>query len=164
MTAFEIKEANEMYIPIIIRLQEQIWFATYRDILSEVQIDYMFQAIYSESALKRQMQKGQKFYILYFQKVPIGFYALSQNDATVFKLNKIYLLPEKQGIGAGRYLLLDAENKVRNQNGNQLVINVNRYNNAKLFYEKMGYLIIRSEDIPIGPYLMNDYVLSKLIV
>jgi hypothetical protein len=40
---------------------------------------------------------------------------------------------------------------------------VNRYNNAKSFYEKMGFAIVREEDIPIGPYWMNDYVMRKAL-
>ena len=163
MTAFEIKEAKECDIPMIISLQEQIWFPTYSTILSAEQIDFMFQEIYSEKALTRQMSEGQQFSILYYQNNPVGFYSLTQIESAVFKLNKIYLLPDQQGIGAGRYMLLDAENKVRSQCGEQLLINVNRYNHAKLFYEKLGYLVVKEEDIPIGPYWMNDYVLSKAI-
>lgn len=164
MTSFEVKEAKDIDIPVIISLQELIWIPTYRDILSTEQITYMFQTLYTETALKQQMSEGQSFFILYKQKLPIGFYAISQIDSNIFKLNKIYLLPEKQGIGAGKYMLLETENYVRIHNGNQLVINVNRYNNAKLFYEKMGYYIIKEVDIPIGPYWMNDYVLAKSIL
>jgi ribosomal protein S18 acetylase RimI-like enzyme len=40
-----------------------------------------------------------------------------------------------------------------------LDLNVNRNNQAKHFYEKIGFNVIREEDIPIGPYWMNDYVM-----
>ncbi|GAB3820696.1 hypothetical protein GCM10028895_21410 [Pontibacter rugosus] len=42
-----------------------------------------------------------------------------------------------------------------------LDLNVNRYNNAKAFYERCGYQVYVQEDIAIGPYWMNDYVMRK---
>ena len=42
-----------------------------------------------------------------------------------------------------------------------LDLNVNRYNNAKTFYEKMGFEVAYEEDIPIGKYWMNDFVMRK---
>jgi diamine N-acetyltransferase len=40
-----------------------------------------------------------------------------------------------------------------------LDLNVNRHNPAKSFYEKIGFTVLREEDVPIGPYWMNDYVM-----
>ena len=42
-----------------------------------------------------------------------------------------------------------------------LDLNVNRHNKAKSFYEKMGFTIAYEEDIPIGDYWMNDFVMRK---
>ena len=42
-----------------------------------------------------------------------------------------------------------------------LELNVQRHNKAKNFYEKMGFSVAYEEDIPIGPYWMNDYVMRK---
>tara|TARA_R110002124_G_scaffold263096_1_gene429295 strand:+ start:1810 stop:2304 length:495 start_codon:yes stop_codon:yes gene_type:complete len=164
MTAFTLKEAKEFDIPVIISLQEKIWFSTYQKILSKAQMDYMFQEIYSPNALERQMQEGHKFSILYHNDLPIGFFAISLHVASSFKLHKIYLLPAAQGIGAGKQMLREAEKYVISQKGTTLIINVNRYNKAKLFYEKMGYQVIEEIDIPFGPYWMNDYVLSKTLM
>ena len=36
---------------------------------------------------------------------------------------------------------------------------MNKYNKAKTFYESCGYHVHYEEDIPIGPYWMNDYVM-----
>jgi ribosomal protein S18 acetylase RimI-like enzyme len=42
-----------------------------------------------------------------------------------------------------------------------LDLNVNRYNKAKSFYEKIGFRVVYEEDVPIGKYWMNDYVMRK---
>jgi hypothetical protein len=40
--------------------------------------------------------------------------------------------------------------------------NVNRYNNALAFYQKLGYEILKEEDIDIGEgFFMNDFVMLK---
>jgi hypothetical protein len=43
-----------------------------------------------------------------------------------------------------------------------LYLNVNRHNKARLFYEKLGFIIAREEDNDIGNgFYMNDYVMEK---
>jgi GNAT superfamily N-acetyltransferase len=68
-----------------------------------------------------------------------------------------------QGRGFGRQALAGAEEMVKKLHGKILELNVNRYNTAKVFYENCGYKIIRVEDIPIGEYFMNDFVMEKTL-
>ncbi|PKV63298.1 GNAT family N-acetyltransferase [Pontibacter ramchanderi] len=160
---FSIREASTADIPTINRLAAAIWEPTYRPILSQEQIDYMFEVIYTPEALERQMQEGQTFLLLLDGSGPIGFAAFSLKDAAdqVYKLNKIYLLPSRQGGGLGKLLLENVEEKVKQAGARYLDLNVNRYNQAKAFYERCGYQVHQEEDIPIGPYWMNDYVMRK---
>ncbi|EJF11241.1 GNAT family N-acetyltransferase [Pontibacter sp. BAB1700] len=160
---FSIREATTVDIPTIHRLAEAIWEPTYRSILSRQQIDYMFQVIYTHEALKRQMEENQTFIILYDGAQPIGFaaYSLKEPDGPVYKLNKIYLLPARQGEGLGKQLLDAVEERVEKAGARYLDLNVNKYNKAKAFYERCGYQVHLEEDIPIGPYWMNDYVMRK---
>jgi hypothetical protein len=40
-------------------------------------------------------------------------------------------------------------------------LNVNKYNKAKFFYEKLGFTITKEEVIDIGnDYVMDDYVMG----
>lgn len=162
---FTIEKASPTDIPVINKLASAIWGHTYLRILTKEQVDYMFDMIYTEEALQKQMQEGQTFILLYKAGEPIGFAAYSIKDATnkIYKLNKIYLLPECQGIGAGKWLINQVENNVRALGGTILDLNVNRYNKAREFYERCGYTVHQEEDIPIGPYWMNDYVMRKKI-
>lgn len=52
---------------------------------------------------------------------------------------------------------------VKNLGAENLDLNVNRYNKARFFYEKVGFVIIKEEDIPMGEYWMNDFVMRKVL-
>jgi diamine N-acetyltransferase len=162
-TNFYIKKASLPEVPVIKELAGAIWSPTYLPILSKEQVDYMFSMIYLEDALTQQMKEGQTFLIIYQESKPIGFAAYSVKDATnkIYKLNKIYLLPECQGKGAGKKLLEHVEKDVKQLGATFIDLNVNRYNNARQFYERCGYSVYQEEDIPIGPYWMNDFVMRK---
>lgn len=160
---YSIRSANAADIPLIKALAEATWEPTYRSILSQEQIAYMFDVIYTEEALQHQIEEGQNFLLLYAQQQPLGFAAYSRKDAQgqAYKLNKIYMLPQCQGKGYGKALLAAVEEAVKQQGATYLDLNVNRYNKAKIFYEHCGYHVHQQEDIPIGPYWMNDYVMRK---
>ena len=164
MQSFSIKHATLDDIPVIIKIQEQTWEPTYGEILSSEQIRFMFEKIYSPTALKQQMTLGnQQFLFLVNGERIEGFSSIAEEGPDIYKLHKIYVLPSSQGAGAGKYLLQATEAFVRSLGGMKLILNVNRYNKAKSFYEKMGFEVVREEDIPIGPYWMNDFVLEKML-
>ncbi|MGV3561511.1 N-acetyltransferase family protein [Larkinella arboricola] len=165
--SYELKTATVADIDAIIALQEKIWEPTYRAILDQEQINYMFQTIYSKEALLDQMIKEQhEFVLVYAEGQLTGFASFSRNPAEPerFKLHKIYVLPAEQGKGAGRLLLDEVIRRSLTAGGNRLYLNVNRYNKARQFYERLGFQMVREEDIPIGPYWMNDFVLEKELV
>jgi GNAT superfamily N-acetyltransferase len=79
----------------------------------------------------------------------------------VYKLQKLYLLPDLQGKGLGRALINAVEEKVLEEGGNVVELNVNRYNPARAFYEHLGFAFYKEEDIPIGEFWMNDFIMRK---
>ncbi|HLG39977.1 MAG TPA: GNAT family N-acetyltransferase [Chitinophagaceae bacterium] len=157
-----IRGAVPADIPLIRDLTYKIWPQTYGSILSKEQIDYMLNLMYSESALQQQMQQNNEFVILYNGNEPIGFASIGQTAPTIFKLHKIYVLPTRQGQGAGSFIIDQVIKAVKPRGATSLQLNVNRQNNAKSFYEKIGFIVIGQEDIDIGSgYFMNDYVMEK---
>jgi GNAT superfamily N-acetyltransferase len=164
MLPYIIKSATTKDIPVIKQIADATWEPTYRNILSSEQISYMLNAIYDVSSLQRQMlESNHQFLILYIRDIPSGFASFSVKHKDVYKLHKIYLLPSLQGKGLGRPLISEVEKLVRAQGGTILELNVNRQNPAKQFYEKAGFVVCKEEDIPIGPYWMNDYVMQKVL-
>ena len=98
------------------------------------------------------------------QIVAFASYSIKEEEKCIYKLNKIYLDPDFQGAGFGKKLLLEVEDQIRDLDGKTLDLNVNKYNKARFFYEKLGFEVILEEDIPIGSYWMNDFVMRKQLV
>ncbi|SHL47234.1 GNAT family N-acetyltransferase [Hymenobacter psychrotolerans] len=159
-----IRPASLPDIPIIISLAEATWEPTYRFIISKEQIDYMYRVIYTPASLQRQItEQGHQFLLLFDDEEQAGGFASysAKEEAGTYHLNKIYILPSHQGRGFGQLLLRAVEQAVRQAGGHRLELNVNRHNPALAFYEHEGFQLHREEDIAIGPYWMNDYVLRK---
>lgn len=149
-------------ISVIRRLAEEIWWPTYSTIISMEQIRYMLDRIYAESELASVMKSGsQTFLIIYDDSGPQGFasYGLRPENPSICKLHKLYILPENHGKGYGRMLIQEVIKRISPNGIEYLDLNVNKHNKAKDFYERVGFKILKEEDVPIGPYWMNDYVM-----
>lgn len=153
-------------IQLIQHLASKVWEPTYREILSSEQLEYMFEMMYSSEALQRQMEEGQHFLICYDDEVPLAFASFqSQPNASKVKIHKLYVLTEAQGKGLGRVLLNEVATHAKAAGIPKITLNVNRYNKAFEFYTKEGFFKAGEEDIHIGNgYLMEDYIMEKLIV
>lgn len=157
-----LRKAYPADIPLIREMAYAIWPVTYGNILSKEQLDYMLELIYSEQALKEQMEKNHEFVMVYDGVHPVGFASFSLIEPQTYKLHKIYVLPSQQGKGTGRFIIDQLVKAMKTKGAVSLQLNVNRHNNAKTFYEKLGFAVIREEDIDIGKgYFMNDYVMEK---
>jgi ribosomal protein S18 acetylase RimI-like enzyme len=157
-----ITPATEQDIPTIIELAEATWEPTYRYIISKEQLDYMYRVIYTPASVRRQMREQHHTYLLaYVDERPSGFASYSEKPEGIYHLNKIYVLPSHQGQKLGQRLIQAVEDAVRAAGGRALELNVNRHNPALAFYERQGFAQHREEDVPIGPYWMNDFVMRK---
>lgn len=159
-----IVQATTAHTDTIRDIAEKTWWPAYREILTAEQIRYMLDTIYSRDNIHHQLQSGSQTYLLLIEEGQVvGFAAFSprEEDPDIYKLHKLYCLPETQGKGYGRLLLEAVSKQVAKAGKHILELNVNRHNKAKSFYEKMGFSVAYEEDIPIGPYWMNDYVMRR---
>ena len=161
----KIRFAGIEDLPTIERLAREIWPGTYGHILSAEQLDYMLNLIYSQASLQNQLQnQHQTFVIAELDNEAIGFASWSLIDDKVCKLHKLYVHQKTQGKGIGKMLVEFLIEQIQPQQVKTLRLNVNRYNQARLFYEKLGFTIVAEEDIDIGNgYLMIDYIMEKPI-
>jgi GNAT superfamily N-acetyltransferase len=159
-----IREATAADVDTILQIANDTWWPTYGQILSKEQVNYMLQTIYSAENISAQIQSRSQIYLLLIEHdKPVAFAAYSQREdnADIYKLHKLYCLPVTQGKGYGKILINTVAEKTKEAGKHILDLNVNRYNKAKDFYEKIGFSVVYEEDIAIGPYWMNDYVMRK---
>ncbi len=146
----------------IIELAEKTWEPTYKEILSKEQLIYMFEMMYSEDVLRNRMLNGNDFYISKINQIDVGFLETVKNDEYKLYISKIYVDPNYQKKGIGKYLIEFLEKKAISMKFKSLKLNVNRYNPAQHFYTRIGFRIEKQIDIEIGNgYLMEDYIMEK---
>lgn len=156
---------NKEQLSIVRHLAYTIWPSSYIKILSEVQLDYMLDTFYSIGNLQKQMDVGQVFELVVENNNFIGFvsYEFNCKRTELLKLHKIYLLPETQGKGFGKFMIDQMVRIAKSNNQKGIYLNVNKYNKAKFFYEKVGFTFVKEEVIDIGNgFVMDDYVMELI--
>ena len=161
----EIKKVDTESIPIIQSLANMTWAVAYKEIISKEQKEFMLDRMYSTASLQSQIQqKEHQFVVAYLENIPIAFAAYAIKEPiteSIFKLHKIYVLPDQQGKGIGKSLLQFILHDICAKGAKHLELNVNRQNKAIEFYIKLGFAIVAEVDVPIGNgFFMNDYVMQ----
>jgi len=148
-------------------IAHQTWPVAYGEILAKAQLDYMLGAFYNEEALKDSVaNKGHYFILAKEGEEILGFasYEHHYNQKSQTKIHKIYILPQTQGKGIGKKLIDYVEKVAKENDSSELSLNVNRFNKALYFYQKIGFQIVEEVDIELEHgYLMEDYVMEKPI-
>lgn len=159
-----IKKATLADIPQIHRLAEEVFPHTYAPILTEAQISYMMEWMYSVENLRKQMEEeGHIYYVAYVGDEPAGYVSIQQEGEDLFHLQKIYVIPSFQKYRLGRKLFEQAVSAIKELHPEpcRMELNVNRNNPALSFYEHMGMKKVREGDFDIGNgYFMNDYIMG----
>ncbi|TBX65791.1 GNAT family N-acetyltransferase [Flavobacterium silvisoli] len=148
-------------------IAQEVWPIAYGSILSQPQLEYMMEMMYSVPALRQQAEEKKHHFILVKDHdVSVGFasYELNSGDTHKTKVHKIYILSTRQGEGIGKLLLDFILNEAKSQNEKAVFLNVNKYNPAQHFYQKLGFSTVKEEVIDIGNgYVMDDFVMEKSI-
>ena len=161
----KLVKATTADIPVIRNIAMGTWPTAYGTIISAKQIAYMLNLMYNETVLRKQMEEGEQEFIIAWQNhkaIAFAGFGEVKNEPVVYKLHKLYVLPGIQKSGAGKRLLQEVETIARAIGAVQLILNVNRSNNAKDFYLHMGYTVLEDVNLDIGNgFFMVDHVMGK---
>lgn len=156
MNNISLRRATISDIPQIRQLAERIWWEHYPSIISEAQIAFMLDLIYSDTALQRQMEEeGQEIWLPQKNGQIMGFLAVSPKAEGEYFLHKFYLDTREKGLGTIIFELLLAQYP----DLRVLRLRVNRRNFKSVnFYFKLGFRIEFCIDTPFGEdYVMDDF-------
>ena len=157
----EVRSAVNSDIPAIQEIAQETWPVTYNRIIPSRQVDYMLDQRYSTDVLEEEMFLGHSYIIAELKGVAIGYACFKFKEERIYKLDKLYVNPKTQNIGAGMKLLQEVIKRVIESGGKEIILQVNRKNKSVGFYQKMGFEILREQDFHIGDgFYMNDYVMS----
>lgn len=151
---------------IVQTIAHQTWPNTFAEILTTEQIDYMLEWMYNKAILEKNYDDGHQFYAYFENNLAIGFMAIQVNllEGKSMKIHKLYVLPNQQGKGVGYKLIQKAIEIANNLEQKNVFLNVNRFNKAVDFYKRVGFSILKEENIEIGNgFLMEDYVMELSI-
>jgi ribosomal protein S18 acetylase RimI-like enzyme len=152
-------------IEVIRAIAGESWKIAYSEILSQEQFDFMLGKFYSAEALAASISESNQKFLLYLnESKPLAFvsYEINYPESGQTKLHKLYVSPDGQGMGIGKKLIEKIKEIATENNSSSLVLNVNKYNKALSFYEKIGFKIFKPEVIDIGNgYVMDDYVMIQ---
>jgi len=165
----EVILAKKHQIPIIRKIAFATWPNAFESVISNEQIEYMLGLMYSSEELaKRMAHKNRDFYLCKQEDEFVGFLVLEKdyNEKKQFKIEKVYVLPEKQGLGIGKFLFAFTEKRMREEGYSKLILDVNRGNTTAVeFYKKQGFSIVNSMNTDIGNgFLMEDYLMEKELI
>ena len=159
----EIRSLKRDELKIVQEIAHATWPYTFKEILSQDQIQYMLNWMYDVKQLESQFDSGHLFFTAELNDKSIGFIGIEPNhpEIGITKIHKIYILPGHQGLGVGKKMIEFVRKLSIQHEITALLLNVNRFNKAVFFYEALGFNHLYEENIDIGNgYLMEDYVMQ----
>ena len=157
MITFRTATAKD--IPQLQKLAHTIWPQAFLTIITREQMDLMLSKMYDPSTVRNEMKNGIVWKMVEEDRVPIGYISYSMTAPTECKLHKIYVLPEKQGLGIGRKCLEEACRFARGKGAATLYLRVNRANRKALrAYRAFGFKKAESVNWEFSPgFILHDY-------
>ena len=130
----------------------------YDPILGSEQNDYMIRMFQSVPAITEQLQHGYRYYLIRDNGKDAGFLGFYPKEEEMY-ISKFYLHQDYRGRGLSREMLKFVVRETKALGMDRITLNVNKYNDAILAYEKLGFTRLRAEVNDIGHgYVMDDYV------
>ena len=106
---FTIRKATTADCGLIHDMASIVFPATYKEIISAEQMEFMMDWMYSHDNIRKQMEEeGHVYFIAYKGEEPCGYVSVQPQEENIFHLQKIYVLPSFQGQHLGSFLFREA--------------------------------------------------------
>lgn len=159
MQDIKLIPASKKDLTTISELARITWNQHYPAIISQQQINYMLDRMYSiESLLEQLEKKKHQFFLIQANGINAGFISVNQESENNWFLNKFYINQEIAAKGIGTKAFEELKKII---DPSKITLTVNRQNFKSInFYFKSGFKIEEVADFDIGDgYVMNDFVM-----
>jgi ribosomal protein S18 acetylase RimI-like enzyme len=160
---FSIREIAKDELHKIAQLSQEIWPISYKEIITEAQISYMLQWMYSERTLQENLVDGHRFFLAETTEKPLGFVGFQciNGEHKFTKLHKLYVLPNLHHQGIGKALSACVIEESKKCEAQYILLQVNKKNPAIHFYKKQAFYIHEEAIFDIGNgFVMDDYLMK----
>ena len=158
MEFMKVDPKNEEIVSRLSTIAREIVKKYYDPLLGAEQNDYMIERFQSVPAIRGQLERGYRYYIVQDGFHAIGFLAFYPREDHLY-LSKFYLSEGERGKGYGKKMLDFCKQNAKNDGFDAIELNVNKRNASAAIYERFGFKKIRSELNDIGHgYYMDDFV------
>ncbi len=151
-------------IPIIQQLACEIWNENYQEMISQKQIDYMLNKMYSLENLNQELDEGYIWKFIELKETPIGYISCRLEKHDLF-LSKLYIQTKHQGKGYAQKSLKYLIDFMPKISCSRIYLTVNKTNEkGKRAYERFGFKKIDKKVTDIGKgYVMDDFIYEMCI-
>ncbi len=154
----ELKSGEENRIKVMSALASAIVKEYYDPLLGAQQNDYMIEKFQSAGSIANQLSEGKKYFFIRNKAENVGFVCFYPRGNVLY-LSKLYLRVDMRGKGFAREIMAFLKSEAEKLGLCAIELNVNKNNQTKYIYEKLGFEQVRAEKIDIGSgYYMDDYV------
>ena len=153
-------------ITLIKEIAEKSWRKHYPGILSNEQIEYMLEIMYSETELQNHFENpNYHYYLLGDEEKTLGIMGFENHyQEKTTKLHRIYLLEEAKGKGVGKFAINFLKNQAKESGDQRIILNVNKQNPSYYFYVSQGFKVYEEGVFEIGNgYVMDDYLMEYFL-
>lgn len=162
----KIQKAHPENLTLIREIAEKSWHAHYPGIISEEQINYMLEMMYSEEEILKHFQNpNYQYYLLGEDENWLGIMGFEFHyESQTTKLHRIYLLEEAKRKGLGKMALNFLKEETEKSGDRRIILNVNKKNPAYHFYISQQFKVYAEGVFDIGmDYVMDDYLMEWTI-
>jgi GNAT superfamily N-acetyltransferase len=164
---FHIQEATLKHAPGIASVLVKTWQQAYKGVIDQDHLDSLDLKQREErwqNILQTPNRKSQVYVLLNNKDQVVGVYSVGQSrypeQKFTHELYLIYILPEYQGRGLGRFMFQNIKQQLHVLNAQNLCVMVLQQGPALGYYQKMGAQIIQENQTEIGGKQYKEYLMG----
>lgn len=160
---YSFRQVSTDDISTIQTLARIIWNEAYHKILSEDQIVYMLEMMYSRVILAWELSNGIVWELIFYRGNACGFLSYAFAEDNSVKLSKIYIKESFRGKQIADRAIARVVQYASENNRDYVFLTVNKNNKRAIrAYEKNGFTITSSVVTDIGGgFVMDDYIMLR---
>ncbi len=168
----ELRQATVTDLAVLLDLSVNTFYPAFAALNTEENMrEYMGLAFSEEQLAKELADPACRFYMAHAGDRPCGYLKLNfapaqtdLNDPDSLEVQRIYVLPEFQGLGIGEQMLQKAISVAAEQRLKYIWLGVWQKNPAAIrFYRRHGFVVAGSHPFPFGDEIQTDLIMKLVI-